>query len=303
MTGGFEPINPTLTSQVCGACNQALGNTIDLGFSRGYWEGMSRFRHNLKSISEAHELSRNNIDFEVADPEAFRSEVGEFTDVLRDHLRLEFEDGKIVRLTTQQLLNKPLEELVDLSHVAGFRVFAETDEGDREIGRLVVPILSAAGFEITEGLLKHQVTAKVTYDVTSFRAIAKIAFNYLAKVTVDAPDIVLSEQFDEIRSFIRYGHIPSFLAVQHNPERNKFIYGDTALNGHWITLEISANIPRTLTVRLSLFNGQTWTVILTPNYTGPIDRLSSSHIWDLKTRRCERVTGILPTDLPSIRDD
>lgn len=288
MTGSFQPINLTLIHTVCKDCNQAMGDTFDMALGRGYWEGLARFQHEMKDPRKVKELSTENIEFHVDDEEAFRNDIGEFEDIAADHLRLELLNGSIVRLTRKQLIMRPLEEHVDLKEVKGFRIFSASDESNDKIAALCTPALANAGFEINS-VYKHAVTATVTYDLIAFRAFAKVAFNYFAKITENSPELALAEPFDEIRSFVRYGHRPTYQDVELLGENLTAEFDGRPMRGHWITLSVHGG--SRLVAELSLFNRHQWRVILCQNMRAfqlPSD-LVSTHVWDMRTMRCEAI--------------
>lgn len=291
MTGKFQPLNLTLIKTVCTSCNQYLGDSLDLALGRGYWEGLSRFQHDMKTSSKARELSTTNIQLRAEDAETFRDEVGEFEDILSDHLRLELKDKSIVRFTKQILLNRPIEQLIDLAEVVGYRVFAATDESNEEIAVLIESPLRLAGFEINR-VFKHPVTATATYDVVAFRAFSKIAFNYFAKLCEHSPELALSRDFDQIRSFIRFAETPDFRAITLLEADKPIEVAGKPLKGHWMRLRLDRGYRgRQVIVELSLFNRHQWRVVLTDGmfHMDLPSELQNMHIWDLRTMRCESV--------------
>ncbi|MBK7841667.1 MAG: hypothetical protein IPJ49_29085 [Candidatus Obscuribacter sp.] len=84
---------------------------------------MNRFRQDMKPVSESHHLDQKNIQWSVADPEAFHNEIGDFTEVLGDCLILFLSDTTKKIFTLGQLRRKPLNELVDLDKIEMLRVF------------------------------------------------------------------------------------------------------------------------------------------------------------------------------------
>lgn len=296
MTGNFQPINLTLINTVCKECNQAFGDTVDAAIGRGYAEGFSRFQNEMKDPSKIAELSTDNLEFDVEDKVAFEREVGEFSDTATDHLRLEFGDGSIVRLTRKQLAARPLESHIDLNQVVAFRIWAATDETNDEIASLCESQLAAAGFEINR-VFKNPLTVRATYGITAFRAFAKIAFNYLAKISESTPEVALSKPFDLIRNFVRYCHEPPREYVQLVNQDVAVKFDGKQLRGHWITIYVK---DERLIVELSLFNRHQWRITLCQNIhtVGLPSDLGSTHVWDFRTMRCEKIDQSRLSGLP-----
>ena len=89
---------------------------------------------------------------------------------------------------------------------------------------------------------KLEVETESVMDAVIFRTIAKIAFNYLAKVK-DA-EYVLDQKFDEIREYIRCGSKSQFQPV--TIERGHILAEETKdkyfLEGHIFTIETRGSV-------------------------------------------------------------
>lgn len=279
--------NLILHGRVCETCNSTYGKTMDLKLSRSYFEGLNRFRQDMKPVSESHHLDQKNIQWSVADPEAFHNEIGDFTEVLGDCLILSLSDTTKKIFTLGQLRRKPLNELVDLDKIEMLSVFTGRQDRADAIGELIKPHVSEK-FQLAENLEKHKVTATVTYDEIAQRAIAKIAFNYFALVTQQNPDIVFEKSFDSIRKFIYRGIFPSIRPVQKQEELSDFALGGLSLNGHWIRLYKNPDLS-TVIAKVSLFNQWIWKVVLSSNYQNGSEIPTSSHVWDIDGELCQPI--------------
>lgn len=116
------------------------------------------------------------------------------------------------------------------------------------------------------------------------RCIAKQAFNYLAKVK--GAEFVLRPDFDDIRSYIRYGTKPPVEVVR--PMGGSFLlekrYGSVATRGHILSVDWSPDNQSVVT-RLALFNTMKYLVVLTNHYRGVwIPDLAQAHHFDIETR-------------------
>lgn len=138
---------------------------------------------------------------------------------------------------------------------------------------------------------------RVVLDSKIMRGLSKIAFNYMAYHT--NPPFVLSEQFDEIRSFIRYG--------DHEEKRDKFVLPNQPsiladdlllkklrINGVFTQAHIIAweRDGDAVIARLSMFNRHTYRIVLCENYRRVIFDLKSCHLFDPERHTIEPVAGV-----------
>jgi hypothetical protein len=135
------------------------------------------------------------------------------------------------------------------------------------------------------------------FDLTLARAIAKIAFNYLAKT--QGAEFARRPEFDAVRQFIREGEgrPPYFVQPQEGPVV-EHRFGGPPPRCHVITLYWAEDQPWIL-CRLSPFNHHAYLVRLCTDLRGPLVReVKSGHLFDLDTleaRQLER-TRIAPPE-------
>jgi hypothetical protein len=118
-------------------------------------------------------------------------------------------------------------------------------------------------------------------DSTIFRAVAKIAFNYLAYW--EGRDFLLHQCFDTSRVFIRYGNKADYplVVVDDNP-----ILGDEQVEGsrrlgHIVTINWAAD--RTSIVsQVSLFNWARYGISLSKNFSGEHRSIRRGHFFNVK---------------------
>jgi hypothetical protein len=116
-----------------------------------------------------------------------------------------------------------------------------------------------------------------------WRAVAKIAFNYLAYG--EGAAFVHHPAFDAARRYIRHGEVPEFPMVQMMDEAilaEEPIEGMRVL-GHLITVSWASDGVSVL-AQVALFNQMTYRVILALGFTGPPPQLTRGHLFDV-TRR------------------
>jgi hypothetical protein len=126
------------------------------------------------------------------------------------------------------------------------------------------------------------VEIKTKVDDFIFRAVAKIAFNYLVKIA--GIEFATKSDFDPIRNYIRYGEKPNYKPVYFN-QKPILAYDSNRIrqtNGHLLTLDWSSN-GQNLLGQVSLFNFATYKVILARSFSGIYIPIRSGHLFDIQT--------------------
>jgi len=271
--------NFTLNKVVCDDCNKYFGDHLEISLGRDTFEGMSRFEHKIKEpkdFKSPGKKSRLSIKvnegpfkgayafFEYSDDDdkinikpvpqvGFkRIESGEYEYYLlkkipnKEYLTTQFEmkaPKSIVALgCAPEIVLEYLENLGITFNIGG-----ELSPSDKRID------------------WECEVTGNI--DQIIFRAIAKIAFNYLSYWVKS--DFLLDSQFDPIRGFIRFGtkgRYPFVIILE------KAILGDEPVEGkrrlgHLIILDWSKN-KLSIVSKISLFNWMTYSVLLAKDFVG-----------------------------------
>jgi hypothetical protein len=144
-------------------------------------------------------------------------------------------------------------------------------------------------------LPQSEMAARVTYtfDPIIRRCIAKIAFNYLAYALSEDTRLLLRDNFDPIRTFIRDGIIPQdeIVVVIGSPRLTDESRQGSLVDGHLICVGWSPN--ENILCNLSIFNAMTYQVALCGRYQGLWFALSSMHSFDLTTMEARKLPGDL----------
>ena len=144
-------------------------------------------------------------------------------------------------------------------------------------------------------LPQPEMTARVTYtfDTIIRRCIAKIAFNYLAYALSEDMRLLLRDDFDTVRTFIRDGVIPhnEIVAVIGSPRLTNESRKGSLVDGHMIGVGWSLN--ENILCNLNIFNAMTYQVALCRKYRGLWFALSSVHSFDLDTKEARKLPGEL----------
>lgn len=123
-----------------------------------------------------------------------------------------------------------------------------------------------------------EVETKYVTDAHRFRAIAKVAFNYLAYT--QGHEMALRTVFDRIRAFIftGQGEIADFAEQDQEPvlfdERNT----DQRKKGHILTIEKTAN-GRSVLATVTFYNNVRWKICLAKDPSASLGIRSSGHFF------------------------
>jgi hypothetical protein len=300
--GTFEQ-NLTL-HRVCGECNQAMGDELEVFFGRDSGEAFQRLVFGLKPEDEAHQIKGKRLEYRVREKGMFE---GAYVTLSYDDER-----GVTVVILPQVAFRHPASdesvwlrehELTEES-VAPYRrhtqsrVFGTIEDMTRvqqrlqDLGVQTGDSLFVENPDAANPELKITVEIIYTLDDIVLRTIAKIAFNYLAYVTRDMPHFCLREEFDVIRRYIRYGEQPRQPRVR--PSAKQILFGDTheyrITRGH--VLNISWPEPRaTVRGQVSLFNNITYNIQLSSHPPGVWWELIAGHHFDVATRTIDEISS------------
>jgi hypothetical protein len=180
------------------------------------------------------------------------------------------------------------------------RIFGPTD-ADRKrlvakLGEFDIKFVEQGNLEepiTSDGTVGVQISAEV--DSTIFRAIAKIAFNYVAYV--HGVSFVLRSDFDDLRNYIRYG-THTALTQFVRPFNTPILANDhmhlRQTNGHLITFDWN-HLQKGLVAQVSMFNTTTYHVLFCPDYSGIWhNNMRTGHHFDLASRTISPLIAASP---------
>ncbi len=290
--------NLTLNKIVCDECNEYFGNNLEISLSRDTLEGMSRFEHKVKNKHEFKspgKKSRINI----------KVDEGPFKGAYAYREYSDLEDKIIIKPIPQVGFKKaddpnyvyfPLDEIPDKQYLEkhfslkapkSITVIGCTaDQAQKHLSEKNISLSSNPDGEFSPSENPSDwgcvVTSKI--DQIIFRSIAKIAFNYLtywAERDIGL-DFVFDSSFNPIRRYIRFGEEISFPFVVIIEKAIMFdepIEGKRRL-GHLITLGWSDN-KLSIASNVSLFNFNTYSVLLAKDYKGKSFNLHKGNIFNI----------------------
>jgi hypothetical protein len=285
----------TLTGEVCRACNQYFGDDIDRILSRDSFEAFLRLRHGIKPSKEYADIPYKRLTITI--PEGQGDWTGVKVAYQPPSVHLLPQVG-FLRQNTRDNVYFTLPEIekglvLDNVYVAKgskVKIVANTkEEYDKLITLLKKKNISLetekefSSVKLDEGELR--VIVQVYIDHIIVRGIAKIGFNYMAKMCGAA--FAWNEDFNTIRQFIRYNELPPGELRETIEPSNRPLLADDDVNrrrfGHILYLEWDITRKHVL-ARVSLFNSILWTIMLAKNFSGIFREIKSCHIYDIQNR-------------------
>jgi hypothetical protein len=140
-----------------------------------------------------------------------------------------------------------------------------------------------------------QLKARVTCQFNSnlARCVAKIAFNYLAYVLEEDTGILLRQDFDAIRNFVRHEQNPGsgFIYFSGTPRFDPEERKGSLVDGHLLVLGWDTE-NESIICGVSLFNAMTYRITLSRKYSGVWFTLGSAHSFDCQSKETKRIPFI-----------
>jgi len=300
---GLFQNNFTLNDIVCDNCNQYFGDNLEIDLGRDTVEGISRYEYGIRN------------------PEEFKS-LGKRSRLQQKKIAEGILKGAFVYLAYSQELNqiapKPLPQVGFQSRTSSaYTYFLLDDIPDKteleNQGLDYGANVRAFGdnFEAIEQALakkemfpefqkeiplpdkkseKLLIEYEASVDSVIRRAIAKIAFNYLAYWQGD--EFVLQDIFNPIRFYIRNGELENIPFVTI---RDQSILKDEPPEGfrrliHIVTLNW-AQSGFSIISQVSLLNFLSYTVQLANNYPSPRPSLRKGHYFNLGDHKIYKLTA------------
>ena len=288
---------------VCGVCNQFFGDHLELHFGRETGESVVRFQYGLRGSVAGTPRSRLTARIKVPGP-AFGAKVLLAPHSLPKGMEIIYlpqvgfaeENSEEWEWYLPDELN--LEVLGRLGPNARVKYFFTSASEEAQLRERVRGLgFTAATKRISKDVILPQpeMTARVNYTFDSIirRCIAKIAFNYLAYALSEDMRLLLRDDFDAVRTFIRDGVIPQneIVVVIGSPRLTEESRKGSLVDGHMIGVGWSVN--ENILCNLSIFNAMTYQVALCRKYQGLWFALSSVHSFDLNTKEARKLPGDL----------
>ena len=293
--------NLVLRGTVCSDCNKYFGDNLELLLSRDTAEGVYRYKFDIKPKTDPR---HRRVSFRIAEGEELAGmHVRPMPETRGGNISHEplpqvgfrkKETGKYVYFKADEIPEKAV--LIDMGfEVQEIHMFVPND---RELPGLLRN-LEAKGLKTeVKGELEWPESVKtgsrvailgdLKIDRPIFRALCKIAFNYLAFVL--GKEFVLREDFDDIRNYIRYskGDTERFFSTDPRPILYEEVrLGVPVTNGHIVVAQRQGI---RLVGMLRLFNLFTYVITYCRHYSGIWFPFASGHHFDPEKRMASELT-------------
>lgn len=315
LLGSFEN-NQTLIHTVCAGCNKYFSVNLELAFGRDSFEAIFRLRHGQKPVNEFGGFVGERLNFRIPAGKpgagvvvtpAAESDGNSLMLMLPPQVGVQREGETEYRYYTEEELQRDGPNILPAGERVMLRMLAakEDDVGLERLRALVRTLfpkfrekgdLDLPPPERIEGQIIVEVRG--TIDKLIARAVAKIAFNYVAKHA--GTDFALNPCFDLIRRFIRYDEGGNdwreFVRIINEPllaeetEDLRVTQGHIVMLG-WSTLD-------TVQVRVSPYNSLAYEVTMTKAYVGVWRPLKVGHVFDWVHRVIHELTAVSSVILP-----
>lgn len=270
--------NLTIKKIVCDECNKYFGDNLELHLSRDTIEGIKRFNYNIK---KQHEFKSTGKQSRLS----IKVNEGPFKGAYAYRDYSELEERIIIKPIPQVGFKKincmnyeyfPLEKIPDKDYLynnfemkkeKSIKILGDNlaDAQKHLIKKGISLHLEAEENYLPEEPIDWECNVEEQIDQIILRAIAKIAFNYLAYW--NGMEFVIQNYFHPIRKYIRLGEKSSypFVVIQQ-----KAILGDEPEKGkrrlgHILTLDKSKN-GLSIISKISLLNWMTYSILLAKDY-------------------------------------
>ncbi len=298
--------NAPVLDCVCDDCNQFFGDELELFLASDSIEAVLRVRHGVGTRADAQKLKNARITVRVTQPGDW---YGARLELTHDSSLMGFKATPPPQVALR-IKGDPEwrwffeEELRNHGTFERYHVSPGNLEikivGDGARKERLLDKLGSVGINFRErgkisppethsGLVETWVESSL--DDIILRAVAKIAFNYLA--FAQGPELALREDFDEFRAYVRYGARPTMPVVIIS--KHPILQGDDKFyrqtNGHVVVLDWDMT-GMGIVCLVSLFNHLTYHASLCKNFSGVWRPLSQGLHFDPQSGNISHVGGV-----------
>lgn len=304
--GKFTPNNPILYKTVCDECNQYFGEKIELYLGRDTIEGVMRYKYGIKPGKLPKRYTR--LKFKIHEEGELKGMIvtpkpsGEHDEIdLETVMQAGFFNKDKQEYDYFEPQDIPTEkELKERGYELEKKIIDLITNNDEDMNYLL-KVLKEKGMDIKLGeeiewpedkKKRNQTLVKVARKIDRIicRGISKIAFNYLTYVMRE--DLVLREDFNGIRNFIRYdeGNSNEYFSVNELP----ILYEDGILRkynmkvtkGHIIIVKWRG---MNLISKIRIFNMETYLIELCRNFSGVWRQINYGHHFDINSKEVSKL--------------
>ena len=294
--GTFQD-NFTLRGNVCDSCNQYFGDQLELALARDSFEGHSRYEYGVRNPEEFRPFGRNSrIILRIGEGDfsgtyAYREYSEEAGNIaLRPLPQVGFlmaPSNKYEYFLLDEIPAKPelRKKGFNSRHPEAIHGLAVDEALLRDkLGEKGIAF--RVGGEVVPPERSHSILCELEgrIDHIIFRAIAKIAFNYL--VFWQGSGFVQQPSFDAVRRYILKGENPDYMMID---VQETAILGDEPVVGsrrlgHLITTNWAQD-GVSIVAQVALFNWVRYRVSLARDFTGERRDIRRGHFFDVANRQ------------------
>lgn len=301
--GGFEgaltlvaPYDPG----VCWSCNDHFSKTIDLAITRDSIEALLRVDTGLKSVHEMQGMFKRRLTVRLPESHEFGplyltflpgTKPGEYVVAPSPQVRFAKRGGGYKCLTEEELKVTNPKDDPEIDTEKKDLFWNQRDDG---AGERIISLLAGYGlsfkrgksFQAPEGVTEIDTETQWFADRVIARAVAKIAFNYLAKVSgAISSDFVFKPMFDDVRRFIREDDGKARRFVQVTAAGDSLLPEDRSTSqDHILALKWEDDSKGHILGFVKLFGYAEYVVRLANNPTGVWLDIGSAHAYELENR-------------------
>lgn len=292
----------TLLNSVCRQCNNYFSRELELFLARDSLWGLMRFRYGLKAFEADKWIYSSRVRLVLDDP-GLGDWNGAIVEVVPPRNRSEsnpeiilvpqvafkkkgeniWKNFPIDQIRSQEDLLAQNFDLTKCKLVGNSE--SDIEKVKEKLSQLGIDtsLLKELSDEKSNpamlGRLRVSVSSRI--DAIILRSVAKIAFNYLAKI--QGTDFIIRQQFDNMRDFIRYGknQDKGLVTVVVVPLLRDKKYPHKRMRAHIIIIRWGDQSLSRIIGQVSLFNYLTFNMVLCSSSPGIIRPLNCGHFYNL----------------------
>lgn len=286
--------------EVCQECNSRLGREIDQILSRDSYEALIRANSLPQSHGVGERFAPRRCRIYVPDEEQFGILRGARLAIDWNTRRPKLLNQVIVRSSVGTLHTFLVNEFHEADQImlknlprGAIRVVGTDPDELEALMKMVrdcgVRLERRETVQAPPALVQPDIPTVIEgrIDTRTWRAIAKIAFNYLAYI--EGHPFVLADRFDPIREFIAGGRTDrAMVSLLNAPILTNESYQWRAFEGHLVAYQCEN---RTLRGKVSLYNSITYEVMLCGDL-GFFYSLKNGHAFDPVARRVTTLANL-----------
>lgn len=297
--------NLTFHYAVCEQCNSYFSKELELFLGRDSLFGLMRYRYGLAQFDEKTWRYGSRVRLKLDDPR-FGDLNGAIVELIPSQNKSQ-SNPNIILVPQAAFLKKeknawihfPLDKIPPKRYLIeqGFDLTKykilgnsedDIDKAKEKASELGIDTNRWKDFSSgqTNPTLLGQIRVNVQSKIDSIilRSMAKIGFNYLAKI--QGKTFVLASHFDDIREFIRFGRNQNrgLVTVAEEPLLNLKKHPSKKIVGHVIIVDWADPNFLGINCRASLFNYLTFLIKLCRSFKGIIRPVFSGHLYSLKLK-------------------